>query len=119
MAVGSRARTQMTMRAFIERDNNESTDPYGQAGAPNFTALATIPCRVWSRSRREHNDNRKDARIEEIRCGMPLGTDVTELDRIRRVNDRAGNIIWEGPLRIDAIQFKHTHIEMDLRRINS
>ncbi len=107
------------MRAFIERDNNESTDPYGQAGTPNFTALATIPCRVWSRSRREHNDNRKDARIEEIRCGMPLGTDVTERDRIRRVNDRAGNILWEGPLRIDAIQYKHTHIEMDLRRIQS
>lgn len=50
---------------------------------------------------------------------MPLGTDVTEDDRIAQITDRQGSVLWAGPLRIDAIQHKHTQIEMDLQRITS
>ena len=119
MAVGSRARTQMTMRAFIQRDATVTKDAYGHKEAPTFGALATVPCRIWSRSKRERNDTRKFALVEEIRCGMPLGTDVTELDRLEKVTDRLGVTLWAGPLRIDTIQHKHTHIEMNVRGIES
>ena len=119
MAVGSRARMQMTMRAEIERDGTITTDAYGHPEVPAFAALATVACRIWSNSRREINDTKKYALVEEIRCAMPLGTDVTEKDRIALVKDRLGVTIWDGPLRIDAIQYKHTHVEMNLRRIQT
>lgn len=116
---GSQARTIMTMRADVERNDTATTDAFGHPDAPNFSALATIPCRVHSKSRTERNDTRKTAIVESIRCSMPLGTDVTELDRIAQITDRLGAVLWSGPLRIDTIQHKHTHIEMDLRRIES
>jgi len=119
MTVGSLARLEMTMRAFVERNGTVTSDAYGHPEAPVFATLATVPCRVWSRTRREVNDTKKFALIEEIRCAMPLDADVTEDDRIANIQDRLGATIWGGPLRIDAIQQKHTHVEMDLRRIES
>ena len=119
MTVGSLARMQMTMRAFVERNGTVTSDVYGHPDTPSFSTHATIVCRVWSRSRREVNDTKKFALVEEIRCAMPLDADVTEDDRIASIKDRLGVVIWSGPLRIDTIQQKHTHIEMDLRRIES
>ncbi len=119
MTVASRARTQMTMRAFVERNGTSTTDNYGHPEAPAFATLATVPCRVWSKNRREVNDDRKYALVEQIRCAMPLDADVTEKDQIASVKDRRGTVLWSGPLRIDTIQHKHTHMEMNLRRIES
>ncbi len=114
---GSRARTIMIMRAEVERDSTGSTDPYGHPETANFETLATIPCRVYSKTRREINDDRKFVLIEEIRCMMPVGTDVTELDRINRVTDRLGVEIFAGPLRIDTIRRKQTFITMVLKGV--
>ncbi len=119
MTVGSRSRTIMTMRADVERDATATTDPYGHPDASSFAALATIPCRVWSERRREVNDDKKFALIEQLRCTMPLDTDVTEDDRIAQVTDRLGVVLFAGPLRIDTIQPRSMHIEMNLRRIQS
>ena len=119
MTVGSRARLQMTMRAFVERNGTVTSDVYGHPDTPSFSTHATIACRAWSPSRREINDTKKIALVEEIRCAMPLDADVTEDDRISSIQDRLGVTIWGGPLRIDTIQKKHTHLEMDLRRIES
>ena len=119
MTVGSLARMQMTMRALVERNGTATSDAYGHPDVPVFATLATVPCRAWSPSRREVNDTKKFALVEEIRCAMPLDADVTEDDRIASIQDRLGVTIWDGPLRIDAIQQKHTHVEMDLRRIQS
>ncbi len=120
MSVGSRSRTQMTMRAIIARNSTITTDAYGHPEAPSFATLGDpIPCRVWSVNRREVNDTRKFVLEEQLRCGMPLGTDVTEDDRITEIKDRLGVVIWAGPIRIDDIQHKHTHLEMDIRRIES
>ena len=109
----------MTMRADVERDATTTTDPYGHPDAESFAALATIPCFVTSKRRTEQNDDKKTALIEDIRCSMPLDTDVTELDRIAQITNRLGTVLYTGPLRIDTIQYKHTHIEMNLRRIQS
>ena len=120
MSVDSRARTMMVMRATVERDNSSTTDAYGHPVPETWLAhIASQPCRVWSSSRREVNDNRKEVLIESIRCAMPLGADVTEADRITSIKDRRGAELWAGPLRIDTIQHKHTHVEMDLTRVQA
>lgn len=120
MTVASRARTQMTMRALVQRNGTSTTDSYGHPEAASWsTHIAAQACRVWSRTRREVVDGEKTALVEQIRCAMPLDADVTEDDRIFSVSDRQGTVLWSGPLRIDAIQHKHTHLEMDLRRIES
>lgn len=113
------ARSTMTMRAYVERNATSATDAYGHPGVPVFESLSTTPCRVWSKDRKETNDENKFALIEDIRCAMPIGTDVTELDQIASIRDRLDAIIWAGPLRIDTIQHKHTHIEMKLKRVQS
>jgi len=119
MSVGSRARTMMTMRAYLERNGTATTDTHGHPEAPAWATLATVACRVWSKTRRELVDGKKVAVAEQIRCGMPLDTDVTELDRIASIKDRQGTVLWQGPLFIEAIQHKHTHLEMDLRRVEA
>ena len=118
-AAAQGARKMMTMRALVQRNATSTTDVYGHPDAPSFAALATVACRVWSKNRKETVDGSKHALIEDIRCQMPLGTDVTELDRISAVQDRLGAEIWAGPLRIDTIQHKHTHIEMALLKVGS
>lgn len=118
-AVHQGARSTMTMRAYIERNATVTTDDYGHPGIPVFEALSTTPCRTWSKARKETNDENKFAMIEDIRCAMPLGTDVTELDQIASIRDRLDAIIWAGPLRIDTIQHKHTHLELTLTRVQS
>ncbi len=120
MSVGSRARTIMTMRATVQRNSTATTDPYGHLEAPDFSTLGNpVPCFAWSKMRREVNDDKKFALIEDIRCAMPLDTDVTENDRISQITDRLGAVLFLGPLRIDTIQRRHTQIEMTLRRIQS
>lgn len=119
MTVGSRARMLMSMRAVIERNSTATSDAYGQPEAPAWAILATVACRVWSRTRAVVEDGRKIAHVEEIRCAMASGTDVTENDRLASVQDRQGNVLWAGPLFIRAIQAKHTHVEMNLSRVQS
>ena len=109
----------MTMRAVLERNGTATSNVYGHPEAPVFANLATVPCWVWSKDRREVNDTKKFAMEEQIKCGMPLDTDVTELDQVTQIENRLGVVLYSGPLRIDTIQYKHTHIEMNLRRIQS
>lgn len=108
----------MTMRALVQRDQTVTNDAWGHPQAPSWTTLATYACRVWSSARRHVVDGNKDALVEDLRCAFPLGTDVTAADRISSVQDRRGTTLWAGPLEIQALQHKHTHLEAILRRVN-
>ncbi|MDA2936832.1 hypothetical protein MYX75_01030 [Acidobacteria bacterium AH-259-A15] len=107
----------MTHRADLERDTASGADAWGNAPIPTFTALATVKCFTWSRTRRERIDEDKTVVIEDMRTIMPLGTDVTEKDRIASIKDRAGTTIFSGPLGIAAVQKHRTHLELTLDRI--
>ncbi len=118
--VGSRARTLMTMRADIERDGTATTNARGHPDPPVYAShLTGLASRVYSKRRQEVVDGRKEAMVEEIRMIVPVGTDITELDRVANVKDRLGVVIWAGPMNIRAIQHKHTHLEMELQRVQS
>lgn len=119
MTVGSRARTQMTMRAAIERNATSTIDVDGHPQAPSWGALATIPCRVYSRRRRDIVDGRKSEAHEELFCAVALDADVTEADRIATVQDRLGATLFTGPFSIETIQNKVSHKQFKLQVISS
>ncbi len=111
------ARGRMTMRAVVERDTASGTDAYGHPVKPSFTALATLPCFVWSKQRREVVDGIKTAIIEDLRALFPLGADVVAGDEIASIDDRRGNELLAGRFQIETTQRKHDHLEAALERV--
>ncbi len=112
------ARAMMTMRAEVERNTAAGTDPHGHPMAPSFTALATLPCHVWSKQSREAVDGDKTAVIEDLRALFPVSADVREGDEIAQVTDRRGTVLFPGRLRVDAPpQRKVRHLEAALKRV--
>ena len=107
----------MTMRADVERDTASGDDAYGGPPAPAFTTLATIPCFVYSKQRREITDGGKTAMVEDLRALFALGADVQEGDEIASVKDRLGVETLSGRFQIETIQRKHRHLEAGLLRV--
>lgn len=114
------ARSQMKQRADLERAAAGNADAWGHAPVPAWEALAADkPCLAWSTAKREvvgTGTNAKTAVVEDIRLMVPLGTDVTEKDRVRKVKDRAGTTILDGPFGIASVQVRRTHLELALSK---
>lgn len=86
----------MTHRAVIERDTSTGTDAWNRPVPPVFTTQPeTIPCRAWSKSRKEVRDDDKEVLIEDIRALFPKDADIQTGDRVT-VNDRLGNLIFDS-----------------------
>lgn len=111
------SRGRMTMRADVERDTASGTDPFGLPVKPIFTVLATIPCFMYSKTRREVVDGAKSAQVEDLRALFPLNADIKEGDEIAAIKDRLGVIILSGRFQVEAIQRKHKHVEISLLRV--
>ncbi|ADZ70115.1 hypothetical protein [Polymorphum gilvum] len=108
----------LTMRAAVERNQASGTDAWGNPVAPDFQAIGTLNCFVWSTSSREITDGEKTAMIEDIRALFPLGADIAEDDEIAAVTDRRGTVIVPGRLKVEGpVQHKHSHLEAALKRI--
>jgi len=115
--VDSRTRSLMTQRATVERDQTTTSDPWGQSDASSYAAHATIPCRVWSSSRKVAVDVDRTATIEEIRAIFPADADVIEADRIAAITDRRDRVVFSGPLSIETIRLKGDHLTAMLQRV--
>lgn len=92
----------MTMRAQIERSAPQPPTPWGQPGPPVFAPLRTVPCRAWSKSRREIRDDGKEAIVEDMRAIVPAAADVQTGDRLT-VTDRLGSILFDGPVAVQTV----------------
>ena len=110
------ARSQMAHRCTLERDAAHGTpDGYGLPGDPNWQPLTVaLPCWLWSTAERELIGGQKSEVIEDLRMLVPMGTDVTERDRVNGVTDRLGNWIRRGAMGITAVMAKHDHLELVL-----
>lgn len=110
------------MRATVERDQESSPDPWG-GDQSDFQQVATgVPCRVWSRERRDRTDDGKSVVTEDLRAMFPIGADVQEQDQLTQVVDRQGTVLYAGPLAVETISPKRgpgsspTHLLAMLRR---
>ena len=110
------ARSQMAHRCTLERDAAHGTpDGYGLPSASNWQPLAVaLPCWLWSTAERELIGGQKSEVIEDLRMLVPMGTDVTERDRVNGVTDRLGNPVRRGAMGITAVMAKHDHLELVL-----
>ena len=55
--------------------------------------------------------------IEDLRALVPISTDLTESDRVARIEDRLERILFAGPLRIEAVRRMPRHQELMLEKI--
>jgi len=92
----------MTHRAVVQRDNSTGTDAWNRPVPPVFTAQPkSVPCRAWSKSRKEVRDDGKQIVVEDIRALFPIDADIQEGDRVT-INDRRGSLIFDS-LAVQAI----------------
>lgn len=105
-------------RCTIERDANASTeDSWGHSLPPDWEMhLQDVPCRAWVNSGREPVDSDRTIVVIDARVIVPLGTDVTERDRVATITVR-GAELFEGPMGIEAVTRHREHLELSLQRI--
>ena len=109
------ARRQMTMRATVYRDTQDGTDDYGNPQPPDWTEhLTDVPCWVWSTNTRVGVAEERTVLVEDHRAIVPRGTDIQEGDRITAVTDRRDATIDDRTMSVDGIQWRKSHIELQL-----
>lgn len=110
--------------AVFQRDIS-STDALGAAQAAEWEEYATSKCRVWWWKGSKSTDKsaseqyaRPQATINVTGGDMavPLGTDVTDEDRVARVLNADGTVFAEGPFRVLSVNPYKDHLELSLER---
>jgi hypothetical protein len=112
----------LTEQVVIERDVSEG-DAYGAPTKPDWQWIATVPCRLWwmrstgvRSANREYVTPAREVPISEGGMILPLGTDITQQDRITAVQDRQGNPYVDGVFTITAVVNEEDHLEIDFTR---
>ncbi|KKK85809.1 hypothetical protein LCGC14_2769510 [marine sediment metagenome] len=85
----------MTHRAVITRNTVATTDAWNRPDPPTFTALKTVACRAWSKTRKHISDDGKETLVEDLRALFPKDADIQTGDRVT-VNDRRGTLIFDS-----------------------
>lgn len=117
------SRVSLTHRLTVQRDQSltGTDDGWGNPDVPNFVDYLTdVPCRAWTAAGpRPGTENVGVAAVvvdTGIRAHVPLGTDVTEKDRVASISHR-GAVIFPGPLDVEAVLTYPDHLELVLRRV--
>lgn len=117
----------LTQRAVIQRDSGE-VDAYGADGTPDWQDYLTVPCRLaWAKSEGARSASRtfitpaRTAPVSEGGVLVPLGTPVTETDRVARIlqwDPVMGS--WEpyidGIFMISMVLTNEHHVELSVSR---
>lgn len=107
------SRVGMRHRCTIERKTSPGPDGWGGPKAGEWAEhLTGLPCNAWSEAAREPVDDDRTAAFEDRRLSVPLGTDVTEEDRVLVVTDRRGRTVMGGPMGIEGILTTGDHLEL-------
>ena len=113
------ARSRMTMRGILQVPTTV-TDDFGQPGPASWATTGDqLPLYAWTRMKRLADDAGKIAVVEDFRCMIPRGTPINDEYRFLRIEDRRGNLIFTGPILIEAIQVFADHLELALHRVDS
>lgn len=117
------ARSRMTQRATVERDQTDplvDTTDSGNPEPPDWqTHIEALPCWLYSSAGREAVEPQRVAVVEDIRLLVPLGSDVTERDRVNGIVDRLGSSILADLMNIRTVLRKRDHLELMLTRVTS
>lgn len=109
------ARTRMIHRLFLQR-NNASADAYGHKKPQLWQTLATVDGYAWAISENTQHRNEGSRASARYRSIVPLGTDVTEEDRVLKVENRADSPTeLFGVMDIDSAIRRKNHTELNMR----
>ena len=109
------ARTRMIHRVFLER-NNAAANTYGHESPPDWDTLETVAGYVWVVGENTQHREELSQASARYRATVPLGTDVTEEDRILKVENRADSPTeLFGTMYIDAVIRRKNHTELRMR----
>lgn len=109
------------MRAQVERSAPQPKNPWGQEGPPQFAPLGEVPCRAWSKTRREVRNDGVEAIVEDMRAVVPAQADVQSGDRLT-VENRRGEVLFDGPVAVQTVTRRgasassNGHLELMLTR---
>ena len=117
------ARQHMTQRAEVERDQVDpelDVDDGGQPLPAEWETLhEALPCRLYSSAGQELTTEARLAVVEDIRLMVPVGSDVTERDRVVRIADRLDNTVLDRTLNIRSVLLKRDHLELLLTGVSA
>ena len=109
----------MTHRATVQRNTPAGTDGFGGPGVASWGAhIAALKCWLYTKSEREVIDGEKSATLGSHKLLIPLGTDITEADRITAVDDRLGGSIVANTMRIHSVTHRHNHLELVVEEVS-
>ena len=116
--MNSAARTLMRHRLWVERDSAGEDPIDGGGAAPDWDPhLSAVACHWWYESDNEIIDGEKQAVLEGWKAIVPVGTDVTEKDRISRVETRLGSVIFTGPAEVTGVGRRADHLVLTLEEV--
>jgi hypothetical protein len=112
----------LTEQAPVERDT-ATTDTFGGKTKTKREVVATPRCRFWwwreSGSRSPSKEYATPQRTINFTGGgivVPLGTDIRDGDHVKEIQNRAGEMLVEGPFRIVAVEQTEDNLEAALMR---
>lgn len=110
------ARSLMVHRCTIERGTRVSDG--GGGFTVTWNAVATdVPCRAWFLDASIAPDGDRPTVVVDHTAIVPVGTDVEPGDRIAAVTDKAGVVLFPGPLEIDTVGRRADHWQLYARTI--
>jgi hypothetical protein len=114
----------MKQRARVEREVSPGLDDYNNPLPAEWTEhIAELPVWLYGSTEREAVTEERTAVVTDLRVMAPLSADVTEKDRLGgdgpAVVDRRGSVIEPGPLYVEAVLRKRTHLECMLSKVAS
>jgi len=112
----------MTHRAAVYRDS-ASADAWGQPGAPSWAVhIAQQPCYWYQPHLRSvgsgEQQGRRNANIYSYQLMVHLGTDITERDQIRGIDDRQGTSITDATMNVIQVVRHKTHLLLTLEEVS-
>lgn len=113
-------RFRMTHRAAVERNVIANTqDTYGNEQVAIWvTHISAQPCYYWQpAAMRAESQGERNVLVYGHQVLMPLGTDITEADRINGIYDRCGRVVSADVFGITGIARKPDHLLLTLEVI--
>ena len=109
----------MKHRADIQQNTASTVDDYGNPVPSVWATHSTMPCRAYTKVRKEVIDGDKTVLVEDLKALFSVSSGISEAYRIANITDRQGAVLFAGPLDILAIQRRGNHLEISLDKIGS
>lgn len=102
--------SKLVHRAQVWRPVHVGDDDYGQPIYDDKIVGLAVPCYVWYSSGERRDEETTTIRQYELKAAFLPNADVHVGDKIKRVEDRQGNLLYTG-LRIEAIMRRRIYLD--------